>query len=310
MKQIIKNKRAQVFTLLAISIITLMFVSFEIFSVVEQRQPIKMRISSMDSFLFSLEENLERQVYISGFRIIFLAEEEILRKGIYISDIDAFFGEAFFNGTVNGETKDVLTGAVYNDLIASINEKASKINVEISLKNPRILVSQDDPWHIKFTFISDFIMRDKAGLARWEKEENISAYIPISNFEDPIYTINTNAKIARKINRTIYEGIYIISGNSSNLFSHVNKNYYAENSGAPNFLKRLGGDLSADENGIESFVNLNELSREGIPIKEKSSIDYIYFSSNNPPYQSVSGMPSWFKIDDQDNHLFKYNISG
>ena len=48
--------------------------AFEIFSVVEQRQPIKMRISSMDSFLFSLEENLERQVYISGFRIIFLAD--------------------------------------------------------------------------------------------------------------------------------------------------------------------------------------------------------------------------------------------
>ncbi len=307
---IIKNKKAQIFTLLTISIITLMFISFEIFSIVEQRQPIKTRISTMENFLFSLEENLERQMYISGFRIIFLGEEEILRRGIYIFDVDAFFNEAFFNGSAGGESKDVLLGATYNDIINSINEKANKINVEVSLTNSRISISQDDPWYVKFTMTSDFIMRDKTGLAKWQKEENVSAYIPISNFEDPIYIVNTNAKISRKINKTIYEGIYIVNGDATNLAYHVNKNYYAENPNAPSFLKRLKGDLSADENGIESFVNLNEFSREGIPIKEKSSIDYIYFSSNNPPYQTVSGMPSWFKIDSQDNHLIKYNISG
>ena len=100
MKQIIKNKRGQIFTLLAISIITLMFISFEVFSIVEQRQPIKTRISTMENFLFSLERNLERQMYISGFRIIFLGEEEILKNGVYISDVDAFFNESFFNGSV------------------------------------------------------------------------------------------------------------------------------------------------------------------------------------------------------------------
>ena len=67
------NKKAQIFTVLAIVLIMLMFVSFEIFSMIRERDSIKTRVSSMDSFLNSIEDNLERQMYISGFRILFLA---------------------------------------------------------------------------------------------------------------------------------------------------------------------------------------------------------------------------------------------
>ena len=72
-------------------------------------------------------------------------------------------------------------------------------------------------------------------------------------------------------------------------------------------IAALEGDLSANENGIESLVYLPELSTQGISIKSKSVVDYIYFSTNNPPSQTVIGMPSWFRLDDE--HLSVYGIS-
>ena len=88
------NKRAQVFTLVAIILIGLVFVSFEIFSIVKERDSIETRISTMDSCLFSVEKNFEREMYISGFRAIFLAEDQITKNGNYIN-VDHFFNEAF-----------------------------------------------------------------------------------------------------------------------------------------------------------------------------------------------------------------------
>ena len=260
----------------------------------------------MDSFLNSVEKNLERQMYISGYRIIFLAENKITTSGNYIN-VNNFFNEAFFNGTINGVSDDILIGATYNDLNNSLNQKAKKINVEVKLKNSFINISQDDPWNVKFTLVSDFIMQDKENIAKWEKQQIISAFIPVTEFEDPVYVVNTYAKISRKIKTTPYEGNYVNGGDFTNLIEHVSNGYYSANADAPSFLKRLEGSFSSDENGIESFVYIPEISAQGISVSDKSLIDHIYFSSNNPSYSAVSGMPAWFKIDDA--HKAKYQIS-
>ncbi|MBI3622877.1 hypothetical protein HY212_02240 [Candidatus Pacearchaeota archaeon] len=300
------SKRSQIFTVLAILLIILMFVSFEVFSLLHERQAIRARVSSMESFLNSIEANLQRQMYISGFRIIFLAGSEITSKGKYIN-VNNFFNEAFFNGTVNGQAnQSILLGATYNDIINSINSKAQKINVVINLTNSYITISQDDPWNVKFTLVSNFTMEDKSGLARWDKQQSISAYIPVEGFEDPIFTIKSGAKISRKINKTIYEGNYVSGNDFSNLSDHLNKGYYAADSNSSSFLNRLEGKSSADPNGIESFVNTPEFSAQGLTVQDKSVVDHIYFSSSNPPASTVAGMPAWFKID--DNHKSKYQI--
>jgi len=133
--------------------------------------------------------------------------------------------------------------------------------------------------------------------------------IPVEGFEDPFYTINSNARVSRKIYSTIYEGNYVSGGDYSNLIEHVNKGYYSANTDAPSFLKKLEGDFSADENGIESFVILPEFSAQGLSVKDKTCIDYIYFSSNTPVSYSYSSVANWFKIDNEDDHLNKYQLS-
>lgn len=294
-----KSKKAQMFSLLAILIIFLLFVSFEIYSYIHQRQAIRTRVASMDSFLNSVEKNLERQMYISGFRIIFLAISDISSNGNYI-DVDNFFNESFFNGTVSGVYNSIMDGATYSNITNSINAKAAKINVNVTMINPQIKVTQMDPWNVEFTLITNFSMNDVENLASWHKQQNISALISVESFQDPLFIVNKE-NFPKLINKSIYSSI---SG-LSNLSSHVNSKSYFANPNAPSFLNRLEGNLSANVNGIERFVIRTDLPSE--KIYDKSVVDYVYFSSNNPSSSIVNGMPSWFKIDDA--HRTFYNIS-
>lgn len=305
-----KNKKSQIFTVLAIVMITLLFISFEIYSQVHQRNTIQTRVATMKTFMNSIESNLERQMFISGFRIIFLAEAEITGTGSYI-DVEDFFDEAFFNETVNGEEDNpILESASYNDIVDSINVKAAKINVNVTMTDPVITIEHADPWNVRFTLTSNFTLSDKEGLARWEKIQNISAIIPIEGFEDPLFTIGTVGKVPRLINQTPYEGIYawMSPPNVSNLTTHVNYGLYAANPNAPSFLMRLEGNLSHDSNGIESFVDIPDLVAQGLPTQTKTTTDHIYFSGSLPASNQVQGMPIWFRIDNENNRAKKYQV--
>lgn len=302
-----QNKKAQIFTILSIVLILLMFVSFEVFSLVRERQAIQTRVSSMESFLSSVEDNLGRQLYISAYRIIFVANSQIASSGTYI-DVDNFFDEAFFNGTVNGQNESLLFQTTYTDMVNSINSKATKINVIVNMSNSNISIFQEDPWFVKVVLTSDFEMRDRSNLASWNRTQNISAYIPVTEFYDPLYTIGTFGQVApRKINKTIYEGNYVTGCSVTNLSSHASLGLFTNNSLAPSFLNRLEGNFSADPNGIESFVNTDYLDSQGFSVNyASSSIDYIYFgvqTSGSHP----AGTPSWVKIDAA--HQARYQVT-
>ncbi len=301
-----KNKKGQLFTLIAIALLFLFLVSYEIYSTLNERKAIKTRVKTMDSFLFSIEENLERQLYISGFRTIFLAENEVAKTGEYISNFSQTFQEAVYNGTYKGNKSTILAGITISEIKQDIQEKADKINLLLNLSNISIKARQLDPWHISIILNATLNLTDKSNLASWNKNEFIVSKISIENFEDPFYIVNTNGKITRKINKTIYKGNYVSDSDVSNLSLHLENKNYAANPLAPSFLYRLQGIISPNENGIESFVYIPELSSQDIPTQEKSVIDYIYFSSSNPDSSLVSGLPEWFRIDSE--HEDKYQI--
>jgi hypothetical protein len=249
----------------------------------------------MDDFIFSFEKNLKRDIYAFGFRTIFLAEEKITSTGQYISDFNGFVEEAFFNATVDGQGSDILIGVNYNDLLDTINEKAGKMNIMVSFSNPQISVSQTDAWNVLFVLSFDLNLSDKANLSSWNKRENIMAFVEIEGFEDPLYLLNTNGKVINKINKTVYQPF---EGDVDELLLHTKKGFYIASDSAPSFLDRLQGETEPDLQGIESLVYLPKLSSEGISTKTKSVVDYIYFSSDNPGSQQITGMPSWFRLDD------------
>ena len=303
----IRNKKAMFFTILAIAMLSFFLVSYTLYSVVKERKSIQKRVSSMDSFLFSLEENLEREIYTFGFRDIFLAEEKIASTGSYIENFQNFTEEAFFNGTLDSQNSEILEGVNYNDLVERINEKAGKINAEVFLSEPEISVYQEDPWNIVFLVEFNISLRDKTGLASWDKRAQIKSFVEIQGFEDPVYLINTNGRVSNKINKTIFSE-FVSGTDVSNLSLHSQNSYYTNSSLAPSFIDRIEGKMQASENGIESLVYLPKLSVQGITLKDKSCVDYIYFSQNTTQDSKIQGMPSWFKLDSE--HLEIYQAGG
>jgi hypothetical protein len=302
------DKKAIVFTILAISIITLFLITYTFYSVVKSRESINKRITTLNSYVFSIERDIPRELYISGFRIIFLLENKIIDTGAYINNFDSVFKEAFFNGTVGGTFEPLMEGATFLNISESINNIASRINAQASLANPVITVDQEDPWNVRINLTCNLLVEDNSGLAMWNKTASFIVKVPIENFEDPVYVIDTGGLLTNKINKTHYKP-FRTGTDVSNLTKHLENSFYTESSIAPSFLKRIRGDLSADPQGIESLVYLPDLSAQGIEVNDKTCVDYIYFDpSNEPTSYKIQGMSSWFKLD--DNHLSIYNVSG
>ncbi|MDD5192915.1 MAG: hypothetical protein PHH54_01380 [Candidatus Nanoarchaeia archaeon] len=304
------NKKGIFFTILAIALLSLFLVSYSVYSFVQNREGINKRIKTMNSYVSSLEEDIPRKLYITGYRIIFVLEEEVIKNGTYITNLNSAFSEAFFNGTIKGI--DYTSPDEYNNsglLLEStfegtdgikdkINDKANSLNIDVTFINPEVNLSQDDPWHIKVSLKSNLIIKDRGNMALWNKTADYYVYIPIENFEDPLYIVNTNAKVVNKFVKTPYNVPVL----TANLTNHFENSYYINHTDAPSFLKRLQGDLSADPNGIESLVNTHKLSIQGIEVKDRCVIDYLYFSG--PGCDIAEIHDSWIKID--SNHTETY----
>ena len=301
-RHFLRNKKGIFFTVLVIIILSLFLMSYTFYSVAKERKVIQKRIETMNNFLLSIERDLPRQLFISGFRIIFLFEQRILEKQGYIDDIDASFQEAFFNGTIEGQTGSNITilmnGATFPDIVEAINEKSKEINVKINLSNPIVEITQDDPWNVKFILTVNLIMQDEGGLASWNKTEIIVAYVSIEGFEDPTYFLAGSGE-SNVINRTPYETFNI----PSELQDHAENTYYTNNTDAPSFLDRLEGNINvANPNGIESLAVPKLQSFSG-----RSIVDHEYFSQ--PPTAgtpcSSPPLPSWFLIDTAHRALYQ-----
>ncbi|MEK6854886.1 MAG: hypothetical protein AABX73_01560 [Nanoarchaeota archaeon] len=302
------KKKGMFFTIMAILLLTFFLLSLVFVSNAQERNVVQKRVESLDSFVFSAEEDLSRQIYISGFRIIFLFEKRIVENGTFISNFPATFDEAFYNGTIYGQPQSLMTGATFSEIKSSLENKARKINANASLFDPSILVTQDDPWHVKVVFNSSFFVEDKNKLASWNKSISIVGLIPVEGFEDPLYVVNTNGLITNKITKSLYTN-FVSGSDVQNLLLHLTNSYYIASASAPSFLDRLQGNVGANLYGIESLVNLEKLSSQGVYVKDKSVVDYIYFSTANPSSCNVipNGLPSWFKLDNE--HLTVYQVN-
>ena len=291
----IKNKKGVFFTLLVLLILTLFLISFVFVSEFQKRKVVQKRIETMNSFLFTVEEDLQRKMFISGFRTIFLLNKHIVESGSFISSSNESFQEAFFNGTIEGTTnveiQQLMEGITFSEVETSLNEIARDINVELNLSSPSLEVMQDNPWSIKLVLKTNLSLRDKSDLASWNRREEISADIPIIGFEDPLYILNTNGSFPNAINQTPYSII-----DDSNIEDHATNSYYINSTTAPSFIDRLEGNkLSESQQGIESLVSVTDL-----PIqyqKSKSIVDHVYFSLNNPSACQISGQPGWIRLD-------------
>ena len=305
---LIKNKRGIFLTLVTITILSLFAATYTTYTLIQDRDSLNNRITTLNNFVISVDQDLPRQTYISGYRAVFLFNKQIINTGTYISDIDASLNELFFNGSLNGIPQGLMDEATFSSIENFLSMNAEKINANLTMQNPTISISQDDPWNIKITLNTTLIIKDKGGLVSWNKTSVTSSLIPITNFDDPIYAAETQGRVLNRINQTPYQ-TFVTGSDYSNLNDHFQNSLYKSSTTAPNFIMRLQGNLGSSPTGIESLVHPQSLADVGINAKYKSVVDYIYFSESDPSKYTVPAVSNLI-IDDQDNHLEMYNVSG
>lgn len=295
------------FTLLAIVLISLFLLTFSFYSKIDERRSVEKRIKTMDSFVFSLEEDIKRQIYISTFRALLSLEQYMTETGNYLDFVHVRLREALLNGTVYGQNVSLMEGYTLTDWNGRIKDLADTVNVEVDYHIGDVTFEQHGPWTFDVKAGIVLFVRDKGGLAEWNRSEIIFVPFSIEGFEDPMYLIETNGRVVRKIQKTPYDPL-VDKTDVSNLTAHINGSYYIASPFAPSFLERFEGIKTPDTegNGIESLVNVEELVEKGIQPKAKTVVDYIYFSGDNPRAYQIQGMPSWFRIDEE--HLDLYGV--
>jgi len=307
------GKKGIFYTLLAIVFILILLFFVKIKTETKPGEKIDLtrtRIETINQFVDGVEEDLQRALYISGFRSILAFNQYLLSSnGTFLNSTQDSFQEAILNGTVGGISDVLISGSTFYDWLQNVKEKGTNLNINLELENPELAAYQTDPWHVKLELNVTLSADDTMGIASWNRRSQIITTIDINGFEDPLYIINTYGRYTNTINRTIYEDNYTYQvspgvWNVDNLRDHVTNMYYTENSDAPDFLMRFEGKLTGSPQGIESMINLERFNSQGIPIYAYSLADHEYWSSTSGV--SIRGMQSWFRID--PGHRTKYQI--
>ncbi len=267
---------------------------------------IETRVNTMNSFFKDVKKDLSRGLYISGYRSFLAMTEYVNTYGDYIDDAEGRFSEAMINGTVKNVQIDVIKNQTISDWAEKIETKAQKIGLDVDINLINISVSHIDPWTVGVTASVSIKVNDTREVISLSKIDTISSTISIIGLEDPLYVINSNGRVFN----TIYQGNSSSFGNFTFVVSHLNLSLYIASISAPDYLMRLEGNLSNSSFGIESLVNVNDFTLQGLNAKQRSNVDYVYFGNqslsvclvnetiNDPNY-------NWFRLD--SGHLTKYN---
>jgi hypothetical protein len=308
-----KSQKGMVFTIVAIIFVLVLVSAYFVYNQYRERErsfSVESRIFSINSFIHDTERDMERALYIASFRALLGMTEFMAQNGSYVTGLPADFRELVLNGTIGGELMSSTNDSYLYLWVNKVREEANYIGIDFNISNESVSLEQISPWSISIEMNYTLGVSDLAGLASWSKRDTVTATIPVEGLEDPLYTVGSHGVLSNVIIETPYS--YFVNrttGNASNLLEHTKNSYYISSTSAPSYVMRLQGQLSSSPYGIESLVYSQSLVVLGL-YQNKSVVDYIYWSGSNPTNYRISGMPSWFRLDNQSSHLANYDAEG
>jgi len=305
----LSNKKGVFFTAVAILLAGIIVSSFSAqasYREKERMSVIETRVNTMNSFFKDVKKDLSRGLYISGYRSFLAMGEYINTYGNYIDDADARFSEAILNGTVKSVQIDVIRNQTILDWSRKIEAQANSIGLNVDISMINISVRHIDPWTVEVVSSVSIMANDTRETVSLSKVDTISSTISIVGLEDPLYIINSNGRVFN----TIVQGNSSTFSNASRLIGHLNLSLYIASNSAPDFMMRLEGNLSNSSFGIESLVNVNEFAIQGLAVKQRSNVDYVYFGNQSLSICLVNetindASFNWFRLD--SGHLNVYS---
>lgn|SRR3989338_4077352 len=294
------NKKGIFYTIAAIAItivIILTYSAYSAYRLSDKMEVVQTRVETVNFFIKDVEIDIKKGVFIAGMRTLLSFNQFIAANGSFLDDVNERFNEAFLNGTVNKTQLSLMKDSTFTDWANKISAEANKIDIKINYTINGIKINQSDPWSVDVGLNITLNISDKRGTSSWLRNRYLIKSIGIIGFEDPLYVVNSKGRVTSAIIQTNITQ-FVINGKADNLLTHMNNSYYMAHNDTPSFLMRLQGDLGNSTCcGIESLVNLEKFQKQGLAIKDRSIVDYIYFGTKSTVNFRVNNTPEWFKID-------------
>lgn len=295
-------------SLLAI-IIVVVFLTSQRYTYQDEQESIGTRVRAMDDFVKSLNDDLSRAAYIASFRTLIALEEEIASTGTFLEDAETSFKETMFYGTINGTDTPLLDNSSLEDYLSKVSYLAADFGFQVDIRVNNIYLNQTNPWVLDVITDANVYVTDSTGNAYWNFTNNYTSQVPLYNLRDPIYSVFTDNKLPNTI-RVLNTTSLVSGSDTSNLDLHINDSYYLASDLAPSFLMRFENNNSPSPYGIESIVNLEELSAQDLDTyPSRVKVDYIYFNNiaTNTTICNVQGIPSeyYFIITEDRDELYQ-----
>lgn len=303
------KKKSMFYISAAIALTIVVFVTYSAYTsykLTERMDTIERRIETVNSFIKDVEKDLDKGIYIAGFRTLLGFNQFISTNGSYISDVREKFKESFLNGTINQVRLSLMDDSTFTDWANKIRLQSDKIDIKFDFTIDGVALDQSDPWSVDIMVNLTLDIRDKRNTSSWSRSRQLAKKISVIGFEDPLYVIGSNGRVTNPIIKSNITS-FVINGNVQNLMKHANNSYYMAHSDSPSFLMRLEGSLGNSTYGIESLVNLEKFQQQGVPIKDRSVVDSVYFGNKFTLNFRVNNTPEWFKIN--QNHLDFYQVT-
>lgn len=314
----VMNRKSIFYTLIAILLVAFFIVSFTM--VIKYRESFRMeivktRVHTMNDFVSSIETDMERALYISGYRAIISLNRYVTSNQSnysYLSDTESAFREMIINGTLNGTIIDILMeNQTILDWAAKIEGLGQSIALATNLDVGSVTIAHATPWTLRVTADVNFTIEDARQTAVFKRSNQMEAAIPVQNLEDPMYVIESPFQL---FHRTIRPTNFT-SWNITNLRYHLLNKTYVANTDAPSFLMRMEEKFTSSPYGIETLVDTYDLEVQDpystYQFVNTSSVDYLYWQGayiNNSRIQTISddGDHDDFRLDTA--HIQFYNV--
>ncbi len=303
------TKKALFYTTAAVALTIVIVVTYSAYSTYrlsERMDVIQTRIETVNFFIKDVERDLNNGAYIAGFRTLLSFNQFITSNGTFLDNLNEMFEESFLNGTIKQQPLSLMKDSTFTDWANKISAEADKTDIIFNFTINDVKLNQTDPWFVDITLDMVFDIRDKRNTSQWLRNKNLIARISIIDFEDPLYVVNSKGRVTNTIVRSNITD-FVVNGNVANLLMHANNSYYIAHPDSPSFLMRFEGNLGNSTYGVESLVNLEEFQKQGLTLKDRSIVDYIYFGTKSTLNYRINNTPEWFKID--EGHLDTYQVT-
>ncbi len=285
--------------LLLVPIVSYLIVYSEVIQTQNDLTVQRIEGEKMVSFAKSVDTDLSRALNMYARRAIGNAVSHVANNGSAIDNSNARLRELFFSSTIYG-IQAPLNSSVY-EWRDKVVAQGRQIGFSTSIDFVETSFVPYDSFNVQLRYaVAVNITFSNANIYRVYNE---SVTVSVEDYEDTLYTLNTNGLVKNVIKKSPFSVT-----NVTQLDNLTTERYYIPSDNGASFFDRLEGRLVASEAykaqsvnkiGMESIVYQPDLLAFGIaPKTSQSFVDYLYFNSSSiPGYPVNDSQISWLKID-------------